>query len=166
SATATREVWTASHAAVSSSVWVNPAPCRAHGTAATTTPCWEQATLGASASRNAWIVPRSSVRQRRRPSPWSYPGQRRGQTPQRRRWLLVGRTVATTACASSSYWTCSMTMCSTPSSRFHNLADRTPFHPPVGPPLRSRTHRRGAACSHGTQTNQPTDTAEEPQKTA
>ena len=37
SATATREVWTASHAAVSSTARVNQAPCRAHATAATTT---------------------------------------------------------------------------------------------------------------------------------
>ena len=38
SATATREAWTASHAAVSSNARVNQAPGRAHGTAATTTP--------------------------------------------------------------------------------------------------------------------------------
>jgi hypothetical protein len=30
-----------------------------------------QQTLGASASRNTWTTPRSSARQRRRPSPWS-----------------------------------------------------------------------------------------------
>lgn len=71
SATATREVWVASHAAVSSKARVNPAPCLAQGTAAATTPCRGQRTRGASASRNAWTVPRSSVRQRRRPSPWS-----------------------------------------------------------------------------------------------
>src|SRR6266511_1980732 len=62
---------------------------------------------------------------------------------------------ATTAWASSSYRTCSITVCSTPSSRFHTLADRTPFHPPWDRPLSSRNHRRGAACSHG-RTGQPT----------
>jgi hypothetical protein len=46
SATAAWEVWTASHAAVSSNPRVNPAPCLAQGTAATTTPCWWQRTLG------------------------------------------------------------------------------------------------------------------------
>jgi len=71
SATADREVCTASHAAVSSNPRVNPAPGRAHGTAATATPWAGQATLGASASRNAWTTPRSSARQRRRPWPWS-----------------------------------------------------------------------------------------------
>jgi hypothetical protein len=69
SATAAWEVWTASHAAVSSKLGVNPAPCRAQGTAATTTPWWRQRTLGASASNNAGTVPRSSAVQRRRPSP-------------------------------------------------------------------------------------------------
>ena len=44
-------VLTASHAAVSSNDRVNPAWCRAHGTAATTTPCSRQLTRGAHASR-------------------------------------------------------------------------------------------------------------------
>lgn len=51
SPTACLEVWTASHAVVSSKVRVCPAPWRAQGTAATTTPCSGQQTLGASASR-------------------------------------------------------------------------------------------------------------------
>jgi len=51
SPTACLEVWTASHAAVSSNARVCPAPWRAQGTAATTTPCSGQQTLGASASR-------------------------------------------------------------------------------------------------------------------
>jgi hypothetical protein len=71
SATATLEVWTASHAAVSSNARVKPAPWRAQGTAATTTPWRRQVTRGASASRNACTTPKSSVRQRRRPWPWS-----------------------------------------------------------------------------------------------
>jgi len=41
------------------------------GTAATTTPWRRQVTRGASASRNACTTPKSSVRQRRRPWPWS-----------------------------------------------------------------------------------------------
>jgi hypothetical protein len=45
------EVWTASQAAVSSNAWVCPAPWRAQGTPATTTPCSGQQTLGAPASR-------------------------------------------------------------------------------------------------------------------
>jgi hypothetical protein len=44
------EVFTVSHATVSSKLRVNPAPWRAHGTAATTTSCTLHWTLGASAS--------------------------------------------------------------------------------------------------------------------
>lgn len=65
------EVRTASHAVCSSKSRVNPDPWRAHGTAATTTPCSAQRTRGASASTNARIVPRSIARHRRRPEPWS-----------------------------------------------------------------------------------------------
>jgi len=61
--------WVANHATVSSKARVCPAPCRAHGTDATTTPCTRQVTRGASASSTARIVPRSSVRHRRLPSP-------------------------------------------------------------------------------------------------
>jgi hypothetical protein len=84
SPTACLEVWTASQAAVSSNARVWPAPWRAQGTAATTTPCLGQQTLGAPASRSAPTTPRSNARQRRRPSPWSKPGQRRPPRPQRR----------------------------------------------------------------------------------
>ena len=51
SPTACLEVWTASQAAVSSNARVWPAPWRAQGTAATTTLCSGQQTLGALASR-------------------------------------------------------------------------------------------------------------------
>jgi hypothetical protein len=44
---------------------------RGGGTRATTTPCTAHSTRGASASIPARIVPRSSARHRRRPSPWS-----------------------------------------------------------------------------------------------
>ena len=54
---------------VSSNARVRRAPWRAHGTATTTTPCSGQRTRGASASMNARTVPRSSARQRLRPSP-------------------------------------------------------------------------------------------------
>ena len=53
---------------------MNRALCRAHGTAHTTTPWRAQRTRGDSASTNANVVPRSSARHRRRPSPRSYPG--------------------------------------------------------------------------------------------
>lgn len=64
------------HAAASQATWssknrVRPAPCRAHGTAATTTPWAGHSTRGASASSHAVTVPRSSARHRRRPLPWS-----------------------------------------------------------------------------------------------
>ena len=64
------------HAAASQATWssknrVWAAPWRAHGTAATTTPCSGQATRGAAASSSARTVPRSSARHRRRPSPLS-----------------------------------------------------------------------------------------------
>ena len=51
SVTALLEVWVASQATCSSKAYVCPASCRAHGTAATTTPCSGQLTRGASASR-------------------------------------------------------------------------------------------------------------------
>ena len=71
SVTALFDVWVANHATVSSKPIVCPAPCRAHGTCATTTPCSGHDTRGASASSTARTVPRSSARQRRRPSPAS-----------------------------------------------------------------------------------------------
>jgi hypothetical protein len=51
SRTADFEQWVASHATWSSNPRVWPAPWRAHGTEATTTPWTGQPTLGASASR-------------------------------------------------------------------------------------------------------------------
>ena len=56
-----------------------------------------EVTLGASASTNAKVVPRSSARQRRRPSPRSNPGLRRRQMPQRSRSRQVGRAATTTS---------------------------------------------------------------------
>jgi len=61
----------ASHATCCSNSRVNHEPCLAHGTRATTTPWRLQETRGASASTNAFVVPRSSARQRRLPSPQS-----------------------------------------------------------------------------------------------
>jgi hypothetical protein len=61
----------ASHATCSSNWRVCPAPCRAHGTAATTTPCTGQLTRGASASSKTIVVPTSNDRHRRRPPPKS-----------------------------------------------------------------------------------------------
>ena len=69
--TVERAECTANQAAVSSNARVCPAPCRAHGTNATTTPCSAQRTRGASASITARTVPRSNDRQRRRPRPGS-----------------------------------------------------------------------------------------------
>ena len=48
---------------------MNRDPCRAHGTAATRTPCLGQATRGAGPSRSTLVEPRSSDRHRRIPSP-------------------------------------------------------------------------------------------------
>src|SRR5215218_2866581 len=148
SPTACLEVWTASQAAVSSKARVWPAPWRAQGTAATTTPCSEQQTLGASASRSAPTTPRSNARQRRRPWPWSKPGQRRPHRPQRRLTPLRGRTDTTSACSSWSKQTRSTTACSTPTSLAHSLADRTPFPFFRIQPSESRNRRRATACSH------------------
>ena len=69
--TADFEQCVASHAAMSSKARVWPAPWRAQGTEATTTPWSGQVTLGASASSQTCTVPRSSARHRRRPCPWS-----------------------------------------------------------------------------------------------
>ena len=71
STTAVFEHTVASHATVWSKPRVCPAPCRAHGTAATTTPRTGQHTRGASASTNARTAPTSRVRHRRRPPPRS-----------------------------------------------------------------------------------------------
>ena len=71
SVTAVFEHCTASQATVSSNARVCPAPCRAHGTAATTTPCSGQRTRGASAFSIACTTLRSRARHRRRPSPRS-----------------------------------------------------------------------------------------------
>src|SRR5450759_4132512 len=91
------------------------------------TPCSGQLTRGASASRNARIRPRSRVRHRRRPAPWSYPEQRFPQRPHRRLVALRGRTDTTTACSASSNSTPSTTTFTNPSSPAHSLAERTPF---------------------------------------
>jgi hypothetical protein len=127
SVTALFEHTVASHATVRSKPSVCPAPCRAHGTAATTTPCRGQHTRGASASTNARTVPRSNARHRRRPAPRSYPGLRRRQTPHCRRRPRPGRTAATITPSPSSNSTRSTTVFSTPSNPAHNLALRTPF---------------------------------------
>ncbi|GGJ70054.1 hypothetical protein GCM10010121_095850 [Streptomyces brasiliensis] len=70
-ATADLEHSAAIQAACWSKTRVWPAPCRAQGTAAATTPCARQRIRGSSASRNTFIVPASRHRQRRRPRPWS-----------------------------------------------------------------------------------------------
>lgn len=58
---------TASQATVSSNAVMCPAPCRAHGTWATTTPCSGHDTRGASASSHTGSTPASACRHRRRP---------------------------------------------------------------------------------------------------
>jgi hypothetical protein len=101
-----------------------------HGTAQTTTPCRRQRTLGASASTNASVVPRSNARQRRRPSPRSYPGLRRRQTPQRSRSRHTGLT-ATMISSSEPICTSSTTTRCKPSSRAHTLVLRTSHLAPL-----------------------------------
>ena len=71
SVTAVLEHWVTGQATVWSKANVCPAPWRAHGTCATTTPCTPHDTRGASASTNTRTVPASSERHRRRPSPAS-----------------------------------------------------------------------------------------------
>lgn len=65
--TATTEsvAWQTSHAVVSSNAVVNREPGRAHGTAATTTPCSGHDTRRVVACRNTCVVPRSRPRHRR-----------------------------------------------------------------------------------------------------
>ncbi len=55
------EDWVASHVMVSSKSRGCAAPCLAHGTCATTTPCSGHGTRGVSASRKAGTVPTSSA---------------------------------------------------------------------------------------------------------
>ena len=69
--TALFEQRVASQATVSSKALVCPAPCRAQGTAATTTPCSTQDTRGVRASMNTEVSPASSALHRRRPGPLS-----------------------------------------------------------------------------------------------
>jgi len=92
------------------------------------------------------VVPRSSARQRRRPSPESSRGQRRPQTPQRCFSRDLGRT--DTTIASSSTRTSSTTARSTPSTIFHTILGRTShrsFRRFLT--LRSRNPRNTAACA-------------------
>jgi hypothetical protein len=84
-----------SQATWSSNSVVNLAPCRAQGTAVTTTPCSGQLTLGLSASSQVTVLPRSRARHRRGPSPRSNPGQRLRHNPQRSRSRQPSRTVTT-----------------------------------------------------------------------
>ena len=77
-------------------------------------PVRRQFTRGASASSNTRTVPRSRARHRRGPSPRSYQGALRPQRPHRRRPPLRGRTDTTTASASSSNSTPSMTVRTSP----------------------------------------------------
>lgn len=142
--TAVFEHCVTSHATVWSKASVCPAPCRAHGTYATTTPCSPHRTRGASASRKTRTVPASNARQRRRPSPQSERPHRRRQIPQRPRAPRVGRTRATMHAsppvsphASSS--TRSMTVFSTPSRAPHTLALRTSFSAEDSGPRQPRT---------------------------
>src|SRR5450759_4458824 len=86
------------------------------------------------------------VRHHRRPSPWSYPGQRFPQRPQRRLVALRGRADTTRTCSTSSNSTSSTTTLANPSSPAHSLAERTPFPSPSIPALDSRNRRRGTAC--------------------
>ena len=130
SATAVFDVWTASHAAWSSNARVNREEWRAHGTAQTTTPWRRQRTRGASASTNAGVDPRSSARQRRRPSPRSNPGLRRRQTPQRSRSRHAERT-ATITSPSLPIRTSSTTARFSPSRRAHTLMPRTSSSAPL-----------------------------------
>lgn len=83
-----------SHAHVSSKLFVNRLSCRAQGTAAVTTPCFGQRTLGASASTYTFCAPTSRQRHRRRPRPWSYRDAFRWQIPHRHCSPLVGRTAS------------------------------------------------------------------------
>jgi hypothetical protein len=64
-------VWVTNQATWSSKNRVWPAPWRAQGTWATVGPCSGQFTLGVSAWRKHFIVPKSIALQFRRPSPWS-----------------------------------------------------------------------------------------------
>jgi hypothetical protein len=164
--TAVLEHWVANHPTVSSNPFVWRAPWRAQGTAATVTPCLAHVTRGASASRNTWIVPRSSPRQRRRPSPRSNRGERRPHRPQRRFHRAFGRTCATTTCSASSNSMSSSTVLShNPSSLRHTLNMRRlrvvvagPQHPetyagdgalhrsPPFTPPRERQESQGGSC--------------------
>jgi len=107
-----------------------PAPCRAQGTAVTTTPCVGPRTLGLSASSQGLLLPRSRARQRRGPSPRSNPGPRRRHTPQRSRSRSPGRTVTTRFPISGSSLTFSTTAPASPRPLAHPRVGRTALGPP------------------------------------
>jgi hypothetical protein len=105
-------------------------------------------------------VPRSSARQRRRPSPRSNPGHRRRHTPQRSRSRQTGRTATTISSSSPICTSCTTTRCK-PNSRAHTLVART-SHPARFQSSRSRNPRRGAACALDQGLTSPTGTAGAP----
>src|SRR5450756_1954794 len=127
------------------------------------TPCSGQLTRGASASRNAPIRPRSRVRHRRRPAPWSYPEQRFPQRPHRRLVALRGRTDTTTACSASSNSTPSTTTFTNPSSPAHSLAERTPFPAYGSCCLKAGIEGEGNGVRRVRPPQAPTEGSQEPQ---
>jgi len=74
---------------------------------------------------NTLVVPASKARQRRRPPPRSYPGDRRPHWPQRPRAYASGRTDTTIAPVSLSKRTPSTTVRTSPHPRSHTLLFRT-----------------------------------------
>ena len=132
SLTAVFEHCVASQATVSSKARVCPAPWRAHGTCATTTPCSGQRTRGASASSNTRTVPTSRARQRRRPSPASYRAHRRtaDPAPTSRRPRHPTSTMSWRSLLHFELDALINVLLSTPSKVRHNLTLRTSFPAP------------------------------------
>src|SRR5664280_63992 len=128
------------------------------------TPCSGQRTRGASASRNARIRPRSRVRHRRRPAPWSYPEQRFPQRPHRRLVAFRGRTDTTTACSASSNSTPSTTTFTNPSIPAHSLAERTPFPAYGSCCLKAGIEGEGNGVRRVRPPQAPTEGSQEPEK--
>src|SRR3954447_7047885 len=112
---------------------------------------------------NTRVVPASSARHRRRPSPRSYNGLRLPHLPHRRRARLLARAATTITSASSSTRTSSITVDVNASASRHTLVFRTPFASQISEPSTALNPRKHTGCDRESPTQPPTETSGEPE---
>ncbi len=164
SVTADFEQCVANHATMSSNMRVWPAPCRAHGTWAATTPCSGAAhpgRVGLQPCRHRPRGPGSAT------AAGSLAVIARATLPATTATQLFdapsgGRTQATIAPASSSKKTDSTTVCSTPSGRCHSAAFCTPFLSLVLDRQTAQKPRKRTACNRRCPLSHPRKESQEP----